>query len=86
MEIEYTLRAQEDIAHWKKSGNVKIQEKISELLLSIQNSPTLGIGKPEALKYDLSGLWSRRINREHRLIYQIKDSIIYVISLRGHYN
>jgi toxin YoeB len=86
MEIEYTLRAQEDIAHWKKSGNVKIQKKISELLLSIQNSPTLGIGKPEALKYDLSGLWSRRINREHRLIYQIKDSIIYVISLRGHYN
>ncbi len=86
MEIEYTLRAQEDIAHWKKSGNVKIQKKISELLLSIQNSPTLGIGKPEALKYDLLGLWSRRINREHRLIYQIKDSIIYVISLRGHYN
>ncbi len=86
MEIEYTLRAQEDIAHWKKSGNVKIQKKISELLLSIQNSPTLGIGKPEVLKHDLSGLWSRRINREHRLIYQIKDSIIYVISLRGHYN
>ncbi len=86
MEIEYTLRAQEDIAHWKKSGNVKIQKKISELLLSIQNSPTLGIGKPEALKHVLSGLWSRRINREHRLIYQIKDSIIYVISLRGHYN
>ena len=86
MEIEYTLRAQEDIAHWKKSGNVKIQKKISELLLSIQNRPTLGIGKPEVLKHDLSGLWSRRINREHRLIYQIKDSIIYVISLRGHYN
>ena len=54
MEIEYTLRAQEDIAHWKKSGNVKIQKKISELLLSIQNSPTLGIGKPEALKHELT--------------------------------
>lgn len=86
MEIEYTLRAHEDISHWKKSGNIKIQNKIFELLASIQNNPTTGIGKPEALKHQLSGLWSRRINREHRLIYQIKEEVIYIISLRGHYN
>ncbi len=81
----YSEKAQEDIAYWKKTGNIKIQKKIREILLSIQESPFQGIGKPEALKYELSGSWSRRINREHRIIYQVEGDLIKIESLRGHY-
>jgi toxin YoeB len=55
----------------KKSGNILIQKKIQQLLFSINQSPYNGIGKPEQLKYDLAGKWSRRINNEHALIYSI---------------
>jgi toxin YoeB len=69
----------------KKSGNISLQKKIKELLQAIQESPYTGIGKPEALKYELSGKWSRRINHEHRLVYSIADDQINVYSLKGHY-
>lgn len=52
---------------------------------NIQQTPFEGIGKPEALKYEQSVNWSRRINQEHRLIYEIKLDVIIVHSLRGHY-
>lgn len=48
-------------------------------------TPFKGIGQPEALKYDLSGYWSRRINREHRIVYKVELDVIYVIQLRDHY-
>jgi len=60
--------------------------KIRSLLESIQASPFTGIGKPEALKYEQSGKWSRRINQEHRLVYEVLNDIIIVHSLRGHYH
>ncbi len=64
-------------------------KKISELLRAIQQSPFEGIGKPEPLKHNLSGVWSRRINKEHRIIYEIIDEntieILNIISLKGHY-
>ncbi len=85
MEIDYTDDAKEDLAFWKKSGNLTIMNKISELLISIKENPYHGIGKPEALKHNLSGLWSRRINKEHRLIYEIQTDSIVVHSLKGHY-
>ena len=85
MEIEFTKQAQLDLVFWKKSGNKIIQRKISELLEDLQNNPFDGIGKPEALKHSLSGSWSRRINIEHRMVYEVIDEIIYIQSLRGHY-
>jgi len=70
----------------EKSGNTKILKRIRELLESIQKTPFKGIGKPEALRFDLAGKWSRRINKSHRLVYTITDTIIYINSLKGHYD
>jgi toxin YoeB len=85
VEIAYTQKAKEDIAFWKNSGNKKVMSKISDLLVSIEASPFQGIGKPEALKHQLAGYWSRRINLEHRLVYKVENSKIVVHSLYGHY-
>ncbi len=85
MEIEYTLQATEDLDFWKKSNNIAVLKKIRKLIESILQSPYEGIGKPEALKYNLTGCWSRRINQEHRLIYEVFDEKIIVHSLKGHY-
>jgi len=85
MEIEYTLQAKEDIDYWKKSGNASILKKIRKLIEAITQNPIEGIGKPEALKYNLTGCWSRRINKEHRIIYEVFDDKIIVHSLKGHY-
>lgn len=87
MEIVLLEQAKKDRDYWKKSGNTKIQNRISALLKDIQQHPFTGIGKPEPLKHNLKGLWSRRINEEHRLVYQVADGIIYVyvLSMRFHY-
>jgi toxin YoeB len=60
-------------------------KKIEKLIESIGNDPFKGFGKPELLKYNWGGFWSRRITKEHRLIYNVEDSIITIYSLRGHY-
>jgi toxin YoeB len=86
MEITYSADAKEDLLFWRKSGNKAIQKKITSILNSILETPFEGIGKPEPLKYDLSGKWSRRINQEHRLIYDVTEVRIKIYSLRGHYN
>ncbi len=85
MEIEYTLQAKEDLDYWKKSNNIPVLKKIRKLIEGITQNPYQGIGKPEALKYDLSGCWSRRINKEHRFVYEVFEDKIIVHSLRGHY-
>ena len=87
MEIEFKTGAVEDIQFWKQSGNINIQKKISELLSDIVKNPEKGIGKPERLKGVLSGYWSRRINKEHRIIYKIDypGHKITIYSLIGHY-
>jgi toxin YoeB len=74
MEIIYSDEAQRDIEYWKKSGNKIIQKKIQQLLNSIEETPFDGIGKPEPLRHNLSGLWSRRINQEHRIVYQLLEN------------
>ncbi len=83
--IEFTETAMEDYQYWKKTNNKKVISKIKSLLHNIVETPFAGIGQPEALKYDLKGYWSRRINREHRLVYKVETDAIYVIQLRGHY-
>ena len=89
MEIIYSEKAQKDIEFWKKSGNKAIMNKISALIADIQVNPYEGIGKPEPLKYNLYGYWSRRINKEHRITYQVTDKntieILNILSLKGHY-
>jgi len=87
--VVFSEKAESDIAFWKKTGNKNIIKKVSALIKDIQQDPYTGIGKPEALKHNLSGKWSRRIDREHRLVYEIVDEntieILSIISLKGHY-
>ncbi len=85
MEIVYQPKALEDLNYWKKSGQKQIQRRILILLQSIVETPFEGIGKPEALKHNWSGMWSRRINNEHRLIYEIKNDEVHIYSLKDHY-
>lgn len=85
MEIVFLPTALEDLQFWKQSGNTIILKRIRQLLEAIQLNPQSGIGKPEALKYNWTGKWSRRINQEHRLIYKIENNLITVYSLRYHY-
>jgi toxin YoeB len=86
LEIVFVKEALADIEFWKKSGNKIIQNKIKRLLNEIAKHPFTGIGKPEPLQHQLSGLWSRRITQEHRLIYEVEANCITVYSLKGHYD
>ena len=85
MEVSFSLKANEDLELWRKSGNWSIQSKISKLIDAIIESPFEGIGKPEPLKHELTGTWSRRINQEHRIVYEVENKKITILSLKGHY-
>ena len=89
MEVIFAPKAINDMAVWRKSGNKAILNRITILIKAIQENPFEGIGKPEPLKHKLSGLWSRRINLEHRIIYEVYSdnqiAILEIFSLRGHY-
>lgn len=63
----------------------KVLRKINDLLKDIERNQNEGIGKPEALKNELSGFWSRRITDEHRLIYSVDEDNIYIVKCKGHY-
>ncbi len=82
--ILFEADAFEDFNEWAKSDR-KIYNKIAELIKDIERNPYLGIGKPEPLKYELSGFWSRRITDEHRLIYQVSDREILIAACKSHY-
>ena len=85
MEIILFEDAIEDFNFWKKSGNKSIQKKIEQLFISTLETPFEGLGKPEPLRYDLSGKWSRRITKKDRMVYEVSEKTIKVYSLRGHY-
>ncbi len=85
MKITFSKNAWEDYTSWQ-SEDKRMLKKINELIKDIQRTPYEGMGKPEPLKYDLSGLWSRRINREHRLVYQANETEILIYSCRYHYD
>ena len=80
--------ARKDYAYWSRSGNIGLIKRIDSLLEDIARHPFTGRGKPEALKYDLSGRWSRRVNGEHRIVYAVRDDVVevYVFSMRYHYD
>lgn len=86
MEIEFSTEGRQDITFWQKSGNKVVLKKIRKLLENIKENPFQGIGKPEPLKFELSGKWSRRINQEHRIVYEVFPDRIIIHSLRGHYS
>jgi toxin YoeB len=85
MRIIFSKNACEDYMFWQ-SEDKKILKKINDLIKDIQRMPYEGMGKPEPLKYDLTGLWSRRIEREHRLVYQVNENEIVIYSCRYHYD
>lgn len=85
MNIVFSKNAWEDYTFWQ-SEDRKTLKKINTLIRDIQRSPYEGIGKPEPLKFDLAGFWSRRIDLEHRLIYQIEEDEILIYACRYHYD
>ncbi len=74
----------EDYLYWQKT-NKKYLKKINDLLKDISRTPFTGIGKPEPLKHKYSGYWSRKIDKEHRLIYTVKENEIHIAKCRFHY-
>ena len=85
MNILFTESAWSDYLYWQKNDR-KILNKINELIKAVVRDPYEGIGKPEPLKHQLQGCWSRRIDLEHRLVYQIENGNLIVISCRYHYS
>lgn len=85
MEIIQLPKAEEDLLFWIKTGNKSVLKKIASLTEAIIINNFSGIGKPEPLKYQLTGKWSRRISDEHRYIYEIEDNNLIIFSLKGHY-
>lgn len=82
--LAWTDNAWEDYLYWQKQ-DMKILEEINNLLEECQRHPFTGTGKPEPLRNNLTGFWSRRINKEHRLVYLPEDKAIYVVACRFHY-
>ena len=85
MKITFSKNAWEDYVYWQTEDK-RTLKKINTLIKDIQRTPYEGIGKPEPLKFDLAGYWSRRIDLEHRLVYQIEDLNILIYACRFHYD
>ena len=83
--VEFSDTALEDYQYWKDAGSTKTLARTKALLSNMRATPFKRIGKPEPLKHNLSGYWSRRIDREHRIVYKVEDKTIFVIQLRYHY-
>ena len=86
--LVYTDVAREDIERLKKSGDMVAIRKLARMLEELIDHPFTGSGKPEHLRYDFSGCWSRRISMKHRLVYQVDDKTVTVnlLSVYGHYD
>jgi len=84
MNILFTDESWEDYLYWE-SADKKMVKRINELIKDIKRNPYTGIGKPEPLKFQLQGCWSRRMDQEHRLVYEIFKNELRIISCRYHY-
>jgi toxin YoeB len=84
MEVFYAARAREDRAYWEREDKA-VAARIDALIADAARSPFAGIGKPEPLKYQWTGYWSRRITGEHRLVYRVEAGAIFVAQCRFHY-
>jgi len=83
-EVIYTNRATEDKIFWQRT-NPKQWKRIERLIENIIETPFLGLGKPEPLRFSKSGYWSRRIDSEHRLVYKVYKDTLYIVQCRYHY-
>lgn len=84
MRIVWAPDAWQDYLYWAKV-DVRARDKINMLVDDIQRHPFTGLGKPEPLKRNLRGFWSRRINREHRLVYRVEAGVLQIAQCRFHY-
>ena len=84
MNLIFSDKAWEEYMYWQNTDK-QILKKINQLIKDIKREPFEGIGKLEPLKYELSGFWSRRISDEHRLVYEVSESYIAIVSCRFHY-
>jgi len=84
MKLVFSENAWEDYLYWLKTDK-KTLDRINKLIKETNREPFEGIGKPEPLKGDFSGWWSRRIDDTHRIVYRIKDGAVEIIQCRGHY-
>jgi toxin YoeB len=83
--VAFSINAWEDYQHWKTADQA-MSTKVDDLINDCLRSPFKGIGKPEALKGDFTGLWSRRINKEHRLVYMFEADRLSILQCRYHYD
>lgn len=84
MKISWSARAWEDYLYWQKTDKKKLK-RINALVKDTSKNPFDGIGNPEALKHDLKGFWSKRIDKEHRLVYSYKEGELLIVACRYHY-
>ena len=84
VEVYWTKQAAEDRNYWLQRDR-RIAKKIEDLIKAIRLDPFHGIGKPEPLRYDLAGYWSRRIMGAHRLVYRVEGKVLYIAQCRFHY-
>lgn len=85
MKLVFVDESWEDYLYWQKTDKKKLK-RINELIKDISRNPFDGIGKPEPLRYKYQGFWSRRIDQEHRLIYQVSGDKILIAKCRYHYD
>ena len=83
--ISFEAAAWDDYLFWQQHGQ-QLLRKLNQLLRDVQRDPFAGLGKPEPLKGDLSGFWSRRINDEHRVVYKWEAGELLIAQCRGHYD
>lgn len=84
MRLIFSENAWDDYLHWQRN-NPKVLKRINKLIKDIQRQPFEGVGKPEPLKHNFSGYWSRRITDEHRIIYKVENDSLMIAQLRYHY-
>ena len=84
MRLIFSQNAWEDYSYWQKTDR-KIHLRINELILDIQRNRYQGIGKPEPLRHNLAGYWSRRISKQHRIVYKIEGDRVLIAQVRYHY-
>ncbi len=77
-------KAWEDYLFWQEN-NKKMLKKVNSLIKDAERNPYEGLGKPEPLKGNLSGFYSRRIDKEHRLVYKVEGEMVFIASVKGHY-
>lgn len=85
MRLEFEPQAFEDIRYWLQAGRRKLG-KVHDLIEDALRQPFAGLGKPEPLKHQLAGCWSRRIDHEHRLIYRVDGESLVILACRYHYS